>query len=147
MANYFDDLITLLTDHSLLVNDSGDLKGLTESKPIAYRNAKEFKNDLAHQLRYFRFTHRTQFLTQAADAELLEDKSSGESSKQIPAAQDFFNQLPIPEDTIAEDSADEGYDFEHHMLQSPHGKPIKSWPEVASSSKIVDKLDELKAEK
>ena len=33
------------------------------------------------------------------------------------------------------------------MLQSPHGKPIKSWPEVQSKSKITDKLGELKAEK
>ena len=137
----------MLTDHSLLVNDSGDLKGLTDSKPIAYRNAKEWKNDLAHQLRYFRFTHRTQMQAQAVETELIEDKTSEENPGQIPAAQEFFNQLPEPEDPIASDSEDEGYDFEHHMLQSPHGKPIKSWPEVLSKSKITDKLGELKAEK
>ena len=33
------------------------------------------------------------------------------------------------------------------MLQSPQGKPIKSWPLVQSKSRITDKLGELKAEK
>ena len=61
LAHYLDDLINFLSDHSLLVNDSGDLTTLSQNKPVAYKQSKTFKNELSHHLRYFRFTHRTKF--------------------------------------------------------------------------------------
>ena len=63
MANYLDDLINLLADHSFLVNTSGDLKPMTmEDTAVAPKSPKKFKDSLAHQLRYFRFTHRTKIM-------------------------------------------------------------------------------------
>ena len=68
LANYLDDLINLLADHSYLVDDSGDLRPLTqENTPIGPKNPKVFKNSLSHQLRYFRFTHRTKMMAQEDD--------------------------------------------------------------------------------
>ena len=61
LANYFDDLINILVDHSVILTEQG-LKPLTSNHtPIAYLEPKRFKESLSHQLRYFRFTHRTKF--------------------------------------------------------------------------------------
>lgn len=60
LAHYLDDLINLLADHSYLINDSGDLKPMTpENTAVGPKTPKAFKESLSHQLRYFRFTHRT----------------------------------------------------------------------------------------
>ena len=68
LAHYLDDLINLLADHSFLINDLGDLKPLTsQNTPIAPKSPKAFKQSLAHQLRFFRFTHRTKMLTSGTE--------------------------------------------------------------------------------
>ena len=79
LANYFDDLINILVDHSIILTEQG-LKPLTSNHtPIAYLQPKRFKESLSHQLRYFRFTHRTKFQTSATpDTPLLEEKKDAE---------------------------------------------------------------------
>ena len=64
LANYLDDLINMLADHSYLIDDAGDLRPLTpDNTAAAPKSPKAFKDSLAHQLRYFRFTHRTKIMT------------------------------------------------------------------------------------
>lgn len=59
LANYFDDLISIVTDVSFNIDDNGDLKMLP-FYAIPYKNAKKFKNQMSHHIRYFRFSNRTQ---------------------------------------------------------------------------------------
>jgi len=44
------------------MDDNGDLNMLPEY-PIPYTHPKKFKNTMAHHLRYFRFTHKTDIET------------------------------------------------------------------------------------
>ena len=72
LANYLDDLINLLADHSYLVNSSGELKPMSPEKTaVAPRTPKKFKDSLAHQIRYFRFTHRTKILASSAEEDTV----------------------------------------------------------------------------
>ena len=105
LANYLDDLINLLADHSFLVNSSGDLKPMTsENTASATMSPKKFKDSLAHQIRYFRFTHRTKILINS------ETETESDVSQE---AEKFFskqtNNEKVPE---LEDPSD----IEHHML-------------------------------
>lgn len=62
LADWVDDLISVVADCSFNMDDSGDLSMLPEY-PVPYTNPKKFKNTMAHHLRYFRFTHKTDIET------------------------------------------------------------------------------------
>jgi len=59
LANYFDDLISILTDVSFNIDDNGNLEMLPYYA-VPYKQSKKFKNQMSHHLRYFRFSNRTQ---------------------------------------------------------------------------------------
>lgn len=64
LADWFDELIQILADCSYQVQDSGDLRMLpTCPEPI--KQTKKFKSHLAHHLRYFRYSHKTNIATGA----------------------------------------------------------------------------------
>ena len=58
LADYFDDLISILTDVSFNFDQNGDLNMLPYYA-VPYRHTKKFKNQMAHHLRFFRFSNRT----------------------------------------------------------------------------------------
>eukprot|EP00347_Sterkiella_histriomuscorum_P003103 403365574 len=62
LANYFDDLIGILTDCSYNVTENGTLDMLPQY-PEPHRKPKDFKNQMSHHLRFLRFQHRTQIPT------------------------------------------------------------------------------------
>lgn len=73
-----------------------------ENTVVGPKSPKAFKESLAHQLRYFRFTHRTKMAQQ--------DEVSGLISEEDEAKK-FFE--PTTEDVpVLEDPSD----AEHHML-------------------------------
>jgi len=61
LADYFDDLISILTDVSFNLNDFGDLEMLPRYA-TPYKETKKFKNQMSHHLRYFRFSNRTHIM-------------------------------------------------------------------------------------
>jgi CDP-diacylglycerol--glycerol-3-phosphate 3-phosphatidyltransferase len=58
LADWFDDLINVLTDCSLNLTGDGSLK-MTNNYPSPDRDAKKFKEQMSHHLRFFRFNHKT----------------------------------------------------------------------------------------
>ena len=118
LAHYLDDLINLLADHSYLINDNGDLKPMTpENTAVGPKSPKAFKESLAHQLRYFRFTHRTKMAQSG-------DEVSGLLTEEVDAKK-FFE----PDNTTDDvPQLEDPSDAEHHMLQTQHSAPIKAHP-------------------
>ena len=93
LADWFDDLISVLTDCSLNLTENGFLKML-ENFASPEKDAKAFKEQMSHHLRFFRFNHKTN----------VEVAAGQESSLTI---DEFFRS---PASTPADD------DFEHHLL-------------------------------
>jgi CDP-diacylglycerol---glycerol-3-phosphate 3-phosphatidyltransferase len=58
LADWFDDLISILSDCSYQVSDNGDL-AMLPMYPEPLKNNKKFKSQLSHHLRYFRYAHKT----------------------------------------------------------------------------------------
>ena len=78
----------MLADHSFLISDDGQLKPMTsEHTAVAPKSPKAFRNSLSHQLRYFRFTHRTKMVLEQEESKQLEDKTNQEDD----GALKYFN--------------------------------------------------------
>jgi CDP-diacylglycerol---glycerol-3-phosphate 3-phosphatidyltransferase len=58
LADWFDDLLGILIDCSLQLTENGNLK-MQEQYPSPEKNAKAFKEQMSHHLRFFRFNHKT----------------------------------------------------------------------------------------
>lgn len=58
LADYFQDLISIITDLSFNVAENGGLEMLPHYE-VPYRSPKKFKNQMSHHLRFFRFSNRT----------------------------------------------------------------------------------------
>ena len=58
LADYFDDLISVIQDLSFSLDARGDLIMLPHFA-YPYKETKKFKNQLAHHLRFFRFSNRS----------------------------------------------------------------------------------------
>lgn len=64
LADYFDDLIHIITDCSYNLNDSGFLQML-DNYPSPDKATKKFKQQLSHHIRFFRYNHKTNFEVQS----------------------------------------------------------------------------------
>ena len=134
LAHYLDDLINLLADHSMLITDHGDLQVMTpENTEKPYKAPKAFKNSLAHQLRYFRFTHRTKMVSEIDGEKTQIDEKNDEAAK-------FFS--PDTEDDERLGLEEDPYDAEHHMLQSRRSQPIKAYPHFFNTSMGIADSDQ-----
>ena len=59
LADYFDDLIQVMTDCSFNVDNNGDLRMLP-TYPEPYKEPKKFRNQMQHHIKYFRYNHKTE---------------------------------------------------------------------------------------
>lgn len=93
LADWFDDLINVLTDCSLNLHENGYLRMLN-NYPSPEKNTKAFKEQMSHHLRFFRFNHKTN----------VEVAAGQESSLTI---DEFFCECK---------NKSSGENFEHHLL-------------------------------
>ena len=139
LANYLDDLITMLTDYSLILDEQGILKTLTPQTPISYQKPRKYKEALAHQLRFLRFGHRTKFST-------VEDPEISGAIDSQGEAQEFFAEESVKVKELPEFSDADEFDEEHYLLQDQKAKPIRN--ETPFSAKLSKfRLDDLKSER
>jgi len=64
LADWFHELIQIVSDCSYQMNDVGDL-AMMPNYPEPWKNTSKFKEQLSHHLRYFRFAHKTEISTQS----------------------------------------------------------------------------------
>lgn len=64
LADYFHDLIQILSDCSYQICDTGELKMLPNYQD-SWKKAAKFREQMSHHLKYFRFSHKTEIGTQS----------------------------------------------------------------------------------
>lgn len=86
LADYFDDLISVLGDLSFTLDESGDLKMLPHyAEP--YKDAKKYKNQMSHHLRFFRFSNRSYVATDEDELEMDRFFGGYDSASQVDDSQ------------------------------------------------------------